>query len=100
MTSLVPGPGLSEAEPHAVRPHRRLMAAVLKRAIDDVWASADRTPEGIRCVRKARAYVASDDRAWPFSFRNLCEALGYDARVLRRALHRATNDVESLHQAV
>ena len=91
---------MTEAEPHAMRPHRRLMAAVLKRAIDDVWASADRTPEGLRSVRRARAYVASDDRAWPFSFRNLCEALGYDARVLRRAVRRAANDVESLHQAM
>jgi len=32
------------------------------------------------------AYVASTDRAWPFSFENLCEALGLDAGCLREEL--------------
>jgi hypothetical protein len=37
-------------------------------------------------VRKAVAYVASTDRTWPFSFENLCDALGLDAASLRREL--------------
>src|SRR5437867_7340906 len=37
-------------------------------------------------VRKAIAYVASRDRAWPFSFENLCEALGIDAGGLHEEL--------------
>ena len=40
----------------------------------------------VRTVRKAMAYVASTDRAWPFSFENLCEALGLDAGCLREEL--------------
>jgi hypothetical protein len=71
------------------------MAAVLKRAIDDVRAPAAHTRDGMRSVRKASAYVASDDRAWPFSFQNLCEALGYDPGMLRRALRRSPSDVEN-----
>jgi len=37
-------------------------------------------------VRNATAYVASTDRTWPFSFENLCEALGLDAGRLRTEL--------------
>jgi hypothetical protein len=36
-----------------------------------------------RGVRKAIAYVASSDRAWPFSFESLCEAPSLDAEGLR-----------------
>ncbi len=73
-------------------PHRRLMAAVLRAVIDDCrGGSAYRrsTGEGVigaGSVRKAVAYVASTDRTWPFSFENLCDALGLDAAALRREL--------------
>jgi hypothetical protein len=30
--------------------------------------------------------MASTDRAWPFSFENICEALGVDPALLRRKL--------------
>ena len=95
MTHSSSGLSMSHTETHLTGPHRRLMVAVLKRAIDDVQASADLTPSGVRCLRKATAYVASGDRVWPFSFENLCEALGFDARLLRRALHRAEGEVEN-----
>jgi hypothetical protein len=74
-------------------PHRRLMAAVLQTVVDDCrdgsvfrralerGGSAD-----VRDVRKAVAYVASTDRSWPFSFENLCDALGLSAADLRREL--------------
>jgi len=95
VTHFAPALVLSDAECRQAGPHRRLMAAVLKRAIDDVRAPVDLTRAGVRSVRKASAYVASGDRVWPFSFENLCEALGYDARLLRRALHRTPCDVEN-----
>jgi hypothetical protein len=41
-----------------------------------------------RGVRNATAYVASTDRTWPFSFENLCDALGLNAGGLRRELQR------------
>jgi hypothetical protein len=77
---------------HLGDPHRRLMAAVLQAVIDDCREGASRRiaihgPQGhSRGVRKAVAYVASRDRAWPFSFENLCEALGIDADRVRDEL--------------
>jgi hypothetical protein len=71
-------------------PHRRLMLAVLQTAIDDVRNNP--LPEGIngRGIGRerdgARAWVASEDRSWPFSFENVCEAVGIDPVALRRAL--------------
>ncbi len=73
-------------------PHRRLMAAVLRAVVDDCRGGTPyrRTTGhgvvGAGAVRKAVAYVASTDRTWPFSFENLCEALGLDAGALRREL--------------
>ena len=75
-----------------VDPHKRLMAAVLQTVVDDCRGSVYRrarnygTPIARRHIRKATAYVASTDRTWPFSFENLCQALGLDARRLRREL--------------
>ena len=41
-----------------------------------------------RAYRQATTYMPSTDRAWPFSFANLCEALGLDAGCLRQELQR------------
>ena len=77
-----------------LEPHKRLMAAVLQTAVDDHWGSVHRpvprhwTPAETRGKRRARAYLASTDRAWPFSFENLCEALGLDATSLRHELRK------------
>ena len=73
-------------------PHRRLMAAVLQAVVDDCrGGSAYRRSVGhgtidARSISKANAYVASTDRTWPFSFENLCDALGLDAAALREKL--------------
>ena len=81
----LPGARLAE-------PHKRLMAAVLQAVIDDCRGdSAPRRSAGkaaleARSVCKATAYVASTDRAWPYSFENLCEALGLDPGGLREEL--------------
>jgi hypothetical protein len=73
-------------------PHKRLMAAVLHAVVDDCRGGTPyrrATGQGVieaRSVRKAVAYVASTDRTWPFSFENLCDALGLDATALRQEL--------------
>lgn len=73
-------------------PHKRLMAAVLQAVVDDCrGGTAYRRSVGYgtidaRNIDRANAYVASTDRTWPFSFENLCEALGLDATGLREAL--------------
>jgi hypothetical protein len=78
----------------AAEPERRLMAAVLQGAVDDMRGSSHRrgangpTPSR-RVLRSAVAYVASRDRRWPFSFENLCEALDLEPRRLRRELRKA-----------
>jgi hypothetical protein len=70
------------------------MAAVLQAAVDDCRGgtayrrSARKGFIGAGSVRKAIAYVASTDSGWPFSFANLCDALGLDADALREELIR------------
>ena len=81
-----------------VNPHRQLMAAVLQSAVDDCLNSFRPLSAGYgtfvsqRRFRDARRYVLSNDRVWPFSFENLCDALDLDARRLRRQLLRAKVD--------
>ena len=76
----------------SAEPHKRLMAAVMRAVVDDCrGGSAYRRSTGngvigAGSVRKAVAYVASTDRTWPFSFENLCDALGLDAAALRQEL--------------
>jgi hypothetical protein len=75
-------------------PHRRLMAAVLQTVVDDCRgtvyrrATHQQIPTPLQGARQATAYMASRDRAWPFSFENLCEALGMDANCLRQELQK------------
>ena len=82
-------PGARRSEPQT-----RLMLAVLQTVVDDHRGSAYRQAAGLpgrsdrRDYAAARAYVESTDRTWPFSFENLCEALGLDARSLRTELAR------------
>ncbi len=83
---------LDHPDSRLAEPHRRLMAAVLKAVVDDCRDSAERRAAlagdvaGPRSFDEAFDYVASTDRAWPFSFENLCDALGMDAECLRREL--------------
>lgn len=57
------------------------MAAVLQAALDDVQRGDARG--------HALEWVASTDRAWPYSFENLCDALEMDAGDVRRELTAA-----------
>lgn len=88
-TASLPAPDVREFEPH-----RRLMAAVLRTVVDDCTGSVHRRAAGHRVsadpqsVRDALAYMESADRAWPFSFENLCDALGMDVGSLRQELRR------------
>ncbi len=43
-----------------------------------------------RAYEQARDYLASRDRSWPFSFENLCEAVGLDPGSLRQELTKGT----------
>jgi hypothetical protein len=70
------------------------MIAVLRTAVEDccdeaVRRIAGREPRDPHAYRQAVAYVESRDRSWPFSFENICEAVGFDAESIRRGVRRA-----------
>ena len=44
-----------------------------------------------RLFRKARAWINSNDQEWPYSFRNLCEAISVSADSLRGTLLEASD---------
>jgi len=65
----------------ALQPEKRLMLAVL----EDAVVLYTRVPH---IAPETEAWVQADDRAWPYSFANLCEALGLDRTAVRVALRR------------
>ena len=72
---------------------RSLMLAVLADAVRCI--EQGRRRRGFRARRlaaDAEAWVRSDRRDWPFSFLNLCEALGFDAYAFRTRLLTIRND--------
>jgi hypothetical protein len=77
-----------------VDPYRRLMAAVLQTVVDDCRGTAYRrgagyaTPASLPAAQQAIAYMRNTDRAWPFSFENLCDALGMDAGSVRQQFQK------------
>ena len=88
---VLPSQYLAQAARRPAEPQKRLMMAVLQAVLDDCRGTAASRrrgdgPHDVRAYRQARAYVASDDRAWPFSFENICEAVGLDAATIRRGI--------------
>jgi hypothetical protein len=86
---MLPVQYLRAADGRRMEPHKRLMLAVLQTVVDDCRRMVVRQAGGSaerRMTEEARAYIASTDRNWPFSFENLCEAMGLDANCLRREL--------------
>ena len=70
-------------------PERELAAAVLAQAAFDIEKYRGKPQSRSRRLhREAYNWVASDDRRWPYSFLNLCDALGISAAVLRVRLLR------------
>src|SRR5262245_27264137 len=73
-----PGPGRVPGE-------RRLMLAVLTDAVA-ILAKHRKASEGRRRLlyQETAAWVRSDDASWPFSFVNVCEAIGFSPSCVRR----------------
>jgi len=66
---------------------RRLMIAVLEDAVDVYRKQAGaRDPRGEQLFQEAEAWIDDPDRAWLFSFQNICDVLDIDADYLRRGL--------------
>ena len=73
--------------PGALAPERRLMMAVLARALLDLQTHAGTgTPRARRHLAEVEAWFASDDDVWPCSFVNVCHALDLDADAVRSRL--------------
>jgi len=68
----------------ALDPERRLMLAVLREAVLAYLAGEVRTTRA--GMIEIEAWFGSDDTSWPYSFGNLCDALGLDCTAVRRAL--------------
>ncbi len=68
-------------------PERRLMMAVLARALLDLQRDAGPgTRRARRHLAEVEAWFASDSDVWPFSFVNICHALALDAAAVRSRL--------------
>ena len=68
-------------------PERRLMMAVLARALLDLQRDAGTgTRRARRHLAEVEAWFASDSDVWPFSFVNICHALALDAAAVRSRL--------------
>ena len=68
---------------------KRLVLAVLTDAIDVLVAGPAATGPRRRLYDETATWFGSNDTAWPYSFVNICDALGLDVRSVRNALvHR------------
>ena len=72
-----------------IQPEKRLMLAVLEEAVGTYQnnASATKGP-GRRLFADAEAWILSDATDWPFSFTNICSALGLEVSAVRSGLER------------
>ena len=71
----------------AIRPERALVLAVMWEAVLDLdkYRFAQRRRQQ-RLYWEAYEWVTSDNRAWPFSFVNLCDAIGLTVEPVRKRL--------------
>jgi len=75
-------PRLSE-----VCPERRLAVAIFSQAANDLQKfRCARCEAGYSLYTDARKWITSDDRLWPYSFLNLCDALHLASDVVRAEL--------------
>src|SRR5262245_35567195 len=73
------GPALGE---------RSLMRAVLEDAIRCLAGEGGPRRERAQLAAQARDWMIAADPAWPFSFENICDALGFEMEGLRARLLR------------
>lgn len=63
---------------------RKLMVAILADAMECFRKNlAARTSRRRRLFLEAEKWILSEDHDWVFSFRNICDVLGFDAQALR-----------------
>jgi len=73
----------------ALQPEKRLMLAALEDAVATFQRFATTTGRAAeRQFAEARTWLFDDDLTWPFSFVNVCNALGLEPAYLRGGLER------------
>ena len=73
----------------SLQPEKRLMLAVLEDAVGTFQKYANaRDRAGQKLFAEVEDWFASDDQEWPYSFVNICHALGLEPAYLRRGLAR------------
>jgi hypothetical protein len=78
------GPGCGE---------RELMRAVLEDAIYCLAGEVGPSRERPQLAGEARTWIVDSDARWPFSFDNICDALGIEAGGLRSKLLRDAPEI-------
>ena len=70
-----------------LEPEKALMLAVLEDAVTCIqkYALSSQAKEK-RLFRQTRDWILTEDDEWPFSFVNICEAVGLDHGYVRRAV--------------
>ena len=71
---------------HTETPEQRLMAAVLKQAVEDLRLL--RSIRGTSRLAEVEGWFDDQDFRWPFSFENVCAALFLDAEAIRGKIGR------------
>ena len=73
----------------AFQPEKRLMLAVLEEAISTFQRHvSSRTARSERLVAEVEEWTAGTDGEWPFSFENICAALGLEPEYIRTGMSR------------
>jgi len=73
----------------SLQPEKRLMLAVLEDAVGTFQKYAcSRERFGQKLFEDAEAWFEEDDHDWPYSFLNICNALGLEVEYMRAGLRR------------
>ena len=73
----------------SLQPEKRLMLAVLEDAVGTFQKCAfARDRRGQALFAETEEWFTSEDREWPFSFENICQALGLEPSFVRTGMRR------------
>jgi len=88
--TVLPAQFFAGSSPDAsLQPEKRLMLAVLEEAVGTFQKNAlSPHRRARRLFTDVEEWLGSEDRDWPFSFVNICQALGLEPHYLRAGLRR------------
>lgn len=73
----------------SLQPEKRLMLAVLEDAVGTYQKYAfSKERNGERLFSEAEDWIESSEKEWPYSFANICDALGLEHEFMRSGLRK------------